>query len=88
LAQRPRRDPAPTLKREPLSGGRARGAKLRELRPDGVDCTALTPAIYKAERSLQIAREVDRSIVAVVGGIHVQQLERRSVGLCWWRRPG
>ena len=45
-------------------------ARIRELQPDVVGCTAITPAIYKAERLLQIAKEVNPSIVAVLGGIH------------------
>ena len=45
-------------------------AKIREIRPDIVGCTAITPAIYKAEQLLRIAKEVDPAIVTVLGGIH------------------
>ncbi|NWG73680.1 MAG: magnesium-protoporphyrin IX monomethyl ester anaerobic oxidative cyclase [Rubrivivax sp.] len=45
-------------------------AKIAELKPDIVGCTAITPAIYKAERLLQIAKEVNPAIVTVLGGIH------------------
>ena len=45
-------------------------AKIVELQPDIVGCTAITPAIYKAERLLQIAKEVNPGIVTVLGGIH------------------
>ncbi len=45
-------------------------AKIAELRPDIVGCTAITPAIYKAERLLQMAKEVNPSVVTVLGGIH------------------
>ncbi len=45
-------------------------AKIVELRPDIVGCTAITPAIYKAERLLQIAKEVNPAVVTVLGGIH------------------
>ncbi len=45
-------------------------ARIAELRPDIVGCTAITPAIYKAERLLQIAKELDPAIVTVLGGIH------------------
>jgi anaerobic magnesium-protoporphyrin IX monomethyl ester cyclase len=45
-------------------------ARLVELQPDIVGCTAITPAIYKAERLLQVAKEVDPAIVTVLGGIH------------------
>jgi anaerobic magnesium-protoporphyrin IX monomethyl ester cyclase len=44
--------------------------RIAELKPDIVGCTAITPAIYKAERLLQIAKEVDPAIVTVLGGIH------------------
>jgi len=45
-------------------------ARIAELRPDIVGCTAITPAIYKAERLLAIAKEVNPAIVTVLGGIH------------------
>ncbi len=45
-------------------------AEIAAWKPDVVGATAITPAIYKAERLLQIAKEVDPSIVTVLGGIH------------------
>jgi anaerobic magnesium-protoporphyrin IX monomethyl ester cyclase len=45
-------------------------AKFEEHKPDIVGCTAITPAIYKAEELLKIAKEVDPAIVTVLGGIH------------------
>lgn len=45
-------------------------ARIAELQPDVVGCTAITPAIYKAERLLQIAKEVKPDTVTVLGGIH------------------
>jgi anaerobic magnesium-protoporphyrin IX monomethyl ester cyclase len=44
--------------------------RIREVQPDVIGCTAITPAIYKAERLLQIAREVKPDVVTVLGGIH------------------
>ncbi len=48
--------------------------KLREIlaeeQPDVIGCTAITPSIYKAERLLQIAKEVHPEAVTVLGGIH------------------
>ncbi len=44
--------------------------RIAAIKPDIVGATAITPAIYKAERVLQIAREVDPKIVTVLGGIH------------------
>lgn len=45
-------------------------AYIAAIRPDVVGATALTPAIYMAERLLEIAKEVDPEIVTVLGGIH------------------
>ncbi|MBZ8119674.1 magnesium-protoporphyrin IX monomethyl ester anaerobic oxidative cyclase [Roseovarius sp. LXJ103] len=45
-------------------------AKLIELQPDVVGCTAITPAIYVAETVLQIASEAVPDAVTVLGGIH------------------
>ena len=44
--------------------------RIATIQPDIVGCTAITPAIYKAERLLQIAKEVNPAIVTVLGGIH------------------
>ncbi len=38
--------------------------------PAIVGTTAITPSIYQAERVLQIAKEVNRDIVTVLGGVH------------------
>ncbi len=45
-------------------------ARIAELQPDIVGLTAITPAIYKAEGLLKIAKEVNPAIVTVLGGIH------------------
>ena len=44
--------------------------RLEALQADVVGCTAITPAIYKAERLLQLAKEVRPQTVTVLGGIH------------------
>ena len=44
--------------------------RIEQIQPDIVGCTAITPAIYKAERLLQIVKEVNPQIVTVLGGIH------------------
>ena len=44
--------------------------RIADLKPDIVGCTAITPAIYKAERLLQVAKEVNPAVVTVLGGIH------------------
>ena len=45
-------------------------AILAEEKPDVVGSTAITPSIYKAERLLEIAKEVHPDAVTVLGGIH------------------
>ncbi len=45
-------------------------ARLAALQPDIVGATAITPAIYAAERVLEIAKETCPGAVAVLGGIH------------------
>jgi anaerobic magnesium-protoporphyrin IX monomethyl ester cyclase len=44
--------------------------KLRDLQPDVVGVTAITPSIYKAERVLEIAKEVCPDALGVLGGVH------------------
>ena len=44
--------------------------RIRAMAPDVVGCTATTPAICKAERVLQIAKEENAATVTVLGGIH------------------
>jgi anaerobic magnesium-protoporphyrin IX monomethyl ester cyclase len=43
---------------------------IAEAKPDVVGATAITPSIYKAERVLQIAKELYPNVVTVLGGIH------------------
>ncbi len=45
-------------------------ALLAAEKPDIVGATAITPSIYKAERALQIAKELHPDAVTVLGGIH------------------
>ena len=45
-------------------------ARLEALQPDIVGATSITPSIYVAERTLQIAKEVSPDVVAVLGGVH------------------
>lgn len=44
--------------------------RLIELRPDAVLATAITPMIYQAQRTLEIAREVNPATHTILGGIH------------------
>lgn len=43
---------------------------IEEEKPDIVGATAITPSIYKAERLLEIAKDVHPEAVTVLGGIH------------------
>jgi len=45
-------------------------AILREERPDAVLCTAITPAIYQAQATLEMVRRIHPDAVTVLGGIH------------------
>lgn len=45
-------------------------ARIRELKPDVVGTTAITPSIYKAEETLKIAKKVSPAIVTMLGGVH------------------
>ena len=43
---------------------------LAAQKPDMVGVTSITPSIYKAERTLQIAKQANPNCVAVLGGVH------------------
>ena len=45
-------------------------AMIRVHAPDVVMCTAITPAIYQAQRTLELARRAAPNAVTVLGGIH------------------
>ncbi len=52
------------IENEPLE------AILRAERPDVVMCTAITPAIYKAQETMALVKKVHPNVVTVLGGIH------------------
>jgi len=58
--------------------------KFAEVKPDIVGCTAITPSIYKAQRLLQVAKEVDPKIVTVLGGIHATFMFSQVLGESPW----
>src|SRR3954453_2682696 len=45
-------------------------AAIVDAKPDVIGATAITPSIYKAERALQLAKEVLPNVVTILGGIH------------------
>jgi anaerobic magnesium-protoporphyrin IX monomethyl ester cyclase len=58
--------------------------RIRAHGPDVVGCTAITPAIYKAERVLQIAKDLNPAIVTVLGGIHGTFMYPQVLGEAPW----
>ena len=59
-------------------------ARLEELAPDVVGCTAITPSIYKAERVLEIAQEVCPDAVRVLGGVHATFMYKQVLSEAPW----
>ncbi len=57
---------------------------LLEEKPDVIGCTAITPSIYKAERLLQIAKEIHPNAVTVLGGIHATFMYNQVLGEAPW----
>lgn len=53
-------------------------------KPDVIACTAITPAIYKAERLLQIAKEEHPRAVTVLGGIHGSFMYKQVLAEAPW----
>ena len=60
------------------------GRRLRDLAPDVVGCTAITPSIYKAERVLEIAKEACPGAVRVLGGIHATFMYKQVLSEAPW----
>ncbi|MBP9183154.1 MAG: magnesium-protoporphyrin IX monomethyl ester anaerobic oxidative cyclase [Fuscovulum sp.] len=59
-------------------------ARLAELQPDLVGCTAITPSIYEAEEVLRIAAEVVPQAVRVLGGVHATFMFRQVLSEAPW----
>ncbi|MEM8554751.1 MAG: cobalamin-dependent protein, partial [Pseudomonadota bacterium] len=59
-------------------------AKLRELKPDVVGTTAITPSIYKAERVLELVKEEVPGAIKVLGGIHATFMYRQVLSEAPW----
>jgi anaerobic magnesium-protoporphyrin IX monomethyl ester cyclase len=57
---------------------------LAEEKPDIIGTTAITPAIYKAERVLQIAKELHPEAVTVLGGIHATFMYQQVLAEAPW----
>ncbi len=66
-----------------LSDDALREAILRE-KPDVIGTTAITPAIYKAEQLLQIAKELLPDCVTILGGIHATFMYQQVLSEAPW----
>ena len=53
-------------------------------RPDIVGTTAITPSIYKAERILEIAKELHPGAVTVLGGVHATFMYKQVLSEAPW----
>jgi anaerobic magnesium-protoporphyrin IX monomethyl ester cyclase len=58
--------------------------QLGALQPDLVGTTAITPSIYVAERTLQIARETCPDAVTVLGGVHATFMYKQVLSEAPW----
>jgi len=56
--------------------------KLAEMQPDVVGTTAITPSIYVAEQTLQVAKEVVPDALRVLGGIHATFMYKQVFSEC------
>lgn len=57
---------------------------MRELQPDIVGATAITPSIYKAEEALKIASEELPNAVTVLGGVHATFMYKQVLTEAPW----
>jgi anaerobic magnesium-protoporphyrin IX monomethyl ester cyclase len=55
-----------------------------DYRPDIVGCTAITPSIYKAQRLLELVKEVNQDIVTILGGVHATFMYQQVLGEAPW----
>ena len=57
-------------------------AILRAESPDVIMCTAITPAIYKAQETIKLAKRIHPKAVTVLGGIHGTVMYGQVLGEC------
>ncbi|MBB4196841.1 magnesium-protoporphyrin IX monomethyl ester anaerobic oxidative cyclase [Rhodoblastus sphagnicola] len=58
--------------------------RIRELKPDIVGTTSITPSIYKAERTLQIAKEQCPEALTLLGGVHATFMFKQVLSEAPW----
>ncbi|RTL73258.1 MAG: magnesium-protoporphyrin IX monomethyl ester anaerobic oxidative cyclase [Hyphomicrobiales bacterium] len=59
-------------------------ARLAEIDPDIIGCTAITPSIYAAERVLEIARDTCPRALRVLGGVHATFMYKQVLSEAPW----
>ena len=59
-------------------------ARIREIQPDVVGLTAITPSIYVAERALEIARDEAPDALRVLGGVHATFMYKQVLSEAPW----
>jgi len=59
-------------------------ARIREIAPDVVGTTAITPSIYVAERVLEIAKEEVPEALRVLGGVHATFMFKQVLSEAPW----
>lgn len=57
---------------------------LRNEKPDIIGATAITPSIYKAERALEIAKELHPNAVTILGGVHATFMYQQVLSEAPW----
>jgi anaerobic magnesium-protoporphyrin IX monomethyl ester cyclase len=57
---------------------------IRKNQPDVVLATAITPMIYQAQRTLQIAREINPNVKTILGGVHPTFMYAQVLGEAPW----
>jgi len=58
--------------------------RIRATQPDIVGVTSITPSIYKAERVLEIAKEVCPQAVGLLGGVHATFMFKQVLSEAPW----
>jgi anaerobic magnesium-protoporphyrin IX monomethyl ester cyclase len=59
-------------------------ARMREIQPDVVGTTAITPSIYVAERVLEIAKEELPEVKTMLGGVHPTFMYKQVLSEAPW----
>jgi len=59
-------------------------ARLTAMQPDIVGTTAITPAIYIAEQTLQLAQEVCPDAITILGGVHATFMYKQVLTEAPW----